>query len=210
MKTWTFTALSAEFDFPYRTLMRWRKPPLSISPSVRIPGKAKAEFSKADVALFLTARRAFAADLLAPEVKGLLNFLREYEIMEAIFSDDAKVATWGRNKLDDGSTLLVMPLRDPTLRKQTNEYIKNHEYIPMGKDDPVIIASGAIGAEQFQKNINVLVSAQWQFALIDLASIVREFDGRLDAIAHNRDYKQTIAAGNQALAAALVEHANKN
>jgi len=82
--------------------------------------------------------------------------------------------------------------------------------LAMDKDDPVIASSDAMGDEEFNKLCNMLRRQRiWKFVLLELGSIARELEGRLDAIEHNRDYVKVVSEEDRALTARLVEYAQR-
>src|SRR5258705_7411082 len=113
--SWSLTALACDFGFKFRTAMNYRAGTLRINPSVRIRGKSKREFSRADVFKFLSARRMFAAGLRSQEVQGVLNFLDQYGVGEALFSDNPVGREWL------AVTLLIAPVPDNLQRQKMND-----------------------------------------------------------------------------------------
>lgn len=199
MQTWTAVGLAGELDVPWRTMMRWLRQFRAIQ-GVKVKGKARRVFDKTDAALCITARRGLEQGLPVPAVNYLLEELRvpfEWSFLEP---DQQKVREFKE------SSWLVALIPDSVRRTLNRRRETNPEAYVFADDEPVIIGSCAQPKPtDFPELVNqVRETTSWKFVLISIASIFRELEGRLDATAHHRDYKEISLAGEQTLALALL------
>jgi hypothetical protein len=202
---WTATGLACEFDIPYRTLMRWLRQFRAIK-GTKMRGKPRRVFDKTDAALCIMTRRGLELGLSVPAVNYLLDFLRFH--FEACFLNPPPAGMEDQIREFKGSSWLVIPVSD-SFRTTMNQALIRLRPDPslLEKDEPIIIGSCVPAPPTPFADMVTMVRERTnlRFVIISIPSILRELEGRIDATAHNRDYKEISLAGDQTLALALLE-----
>jgi hypothetical protein len=198
---WTATGLCCELELPYRTFMRWLKQFRAIK-GKKIKGSPRRVFDKPDAALCISARRVLDDDKLSvPSVSYLLDYLRFP--FEAHFEGRGEQFFPG---FKDAS-FLVIPVSD-SYRTEMNQALAKLRPDPsrLEKDEPIIIASCVPSQPTPFAELVTMVRdrTNLRFVILSIPSVLRELEGRMDATAHNRDYKEISRAGDQTLALALL------
>jgi len=192
-KSWSLTALAAEFDIPFKTAMSYRRGYCRIEPDVKVPGISKRQFSAKQVAKFLAARLLFS--------RGIPK-----EVVQAFF---AEMDWWDQDGLIFADpSLLPDPLKD--LREVILDSTFLVTFNPITKD-PYFIVNRGENEAKFNDLIQTASDAGWPYALLSLGMIRDELWGTVQA--HYRCMEFTPKSPGQKVAEALAayqkEHVRK-
>jgi hypothetical protein len=216
-KSWSLTALAAEFDLPFKTAMSYRKGYLKIAPDVKVTGQSKLQFSPKQAAKFLTARVLFKNGMPKEVVQAFFTeVMDEYDSDGMLFSEPVALphpetvdrAFKGKPEQDKLVKLAVTLAKKAELREEMLDAVWLVTFNPATKQPFFIICRGENEAK-FQDLIQTIYDAGWKYTLLSLGLIRDELWNRVKANYRCMDYKPKSAGEKVKEALAAYSQASR-
>jgi hypothetical protein len=209
-KSWSLTALAAEFDLPFKTAMSYRKGYCRIDPDVKVPGVAKKQFSPRQVAKFLVARRLFKAQIVGSVVQKFFSeVMDEYDrrgdlFEESEFKDfhppadlvtEEKITDFYRQKLPEEEAvcrakMTFLKMKIAVLNEELLQVSWLVAYDPANPTKTAaFICSSCQALEKRIELVDSLRAAKWQWSWICLGVVKDELWGRVESNYKCVEYK---------------------
>lgn len=209
-KSWSLTALAAEFDLPFKTAMSYRKGYTRIDPDVKVPGVSKKQFSPRQVAKFLVARRLFAARIVGSVVQKFFDeVMDDYDkdgdlFKESAFKDfppadlvtEEMLTKFYRRSLpkEVAVSQAKWMLGRMKLSALHEEILRVSWLIAYDPENPektaALINSNIEPTPNVERLLGLLRNADWRWTFICLGSVKDELWGRVESNYKCVDYKQ--------------------
>lgn len=218
-RSWSLTALAAEFDLPFATAMSYRKGYLKIAPDVKVPGQSKLQFSPKQAAKFLAARILFRQQMPKEVVQAFFtDVMDEWDQDGKLFDEPVDLPhpeTVDRafNGKPEQDRLVKLSVALNHLNEWREDVLAGSWLVtfnPATKQPFFIIDRGENRGAKFTSLMETVIDAGWKFALLSLGMVRDELWNRVQANYRCQDYNPKSAGEKlkEALSAASRETAN--